>query len=119
MAKYLILIYGDEQQWADMTGPELAKLDQGHVALRAAADTVGATILATHELEPNTAVTLRAGSSGQLSPTDGPFAETKEHIGGFYFIEATDLDEVAALASELYEVYAGHSAVEIRPIRIG
>jgi len=117
MAKYLILIYGDEQQWADMTGPEVAKLDQGHAALRAAARTVGATILATHELEPNTAVTLRAGASGRLSPIDGPFAETKEQVGGFYLIEATGLDEVRALAAELYEVYAGHSAVEIRPIR--
>lgn len=118
MAQYLILIYGDEQQWADMTGAELAKLDQGHTALAAAARTVGATILGTHELEPNTAVTLRAGSSGQLSQTDGPFAETKEQIGGYYLIEATDLDQVTALAGELYEVYAGHSAVEIRPIRI-
>jgi hypothetical protein len=117
MAKYLILIYGDEQQWASMTGPELAKLDQGHVALRAAASTVGATIVATPELEPKTAVTLRAGADGRLSPTDGPFAETKEQVGGYYLIEATDLDEVTALAAELYEVYAGHSAVEIRPIR--
>ena len=117
MAKYLILIYGDEQQWAETTGPELEKLDEGHVAMQAAARTAGATIIATHELEPKTAVTLRAGGNGRLSPVDGPFAETKEQIGGFYLIEASDLDEVTALASGLYEVYAGHSAVEIRPIR--
>ena len=117
MAKYLILIYGDEQQWAEMAGPELEKLDRGHAAMQAAARTAGATIIATHELEPNTAVTLRAGANGRLSPTDGPFAETKEQVGGFYLIEAADLDEVRALAAELYEVYAGHSAVEIRPIR--
>ena len=118
MAKYLILIYGDEQRWADMTRPELDKLDQGHAALRAAARNVGATIVATHELEPKTAVTLRA-TNGRLSPIDGPYAETKEQIGGFYLIEATSLDQVTALAAELYEVYAGHSAVEIRPIRLG
>ena len=117
MASYLILIYGDERQWADMPEPVLAKLDRGHAALRAAANTVGATIVATHELEPNTVVTLRAAANGRLSPTDGPFAETKEQVGGFYLIEATDLDTVTALAGELYEVYAGHSAVEIRPIR--
>jgi hypothetical protein len=117
MAKYLILIYGDQRQWAEMTQPELEKLDRGHVCLRAAARTAGATIVATHELEPNTAVTLRAGANGQLSPTDGPFAETKEQVGGFYLIEAADLEQVTSLASELYEVYAGHSAVEIRPIK--
>jgi hypothetical protein len=117
MAKYLILIYGDEQQWADMSGPELEKLDQGHVALRAAAQTAGATIIASYELEPNTATTLRSNATGRLSPTDGPFAETKEQVGGFYLIEAADHDEVVGLAAHLYEVYAGHSAVEIRPIR--
>ncbi len=117
MAKYLILIYGDEQQWAEMAGPELEKLDQGHEALQAAARTAGATIIATYELEPSTAVTLRAGANRRLSPTDGPFAETKEQVGGFYLIEAANLDEATALAAHLYEVYAGHSAVEIRPIR--
>jgi hypothetical protein len=117
MARFLILIYGDEQQWSTMTEAECEKVDRGHVALRTAARTVGATILATHELEPSTAVTLRAAANGRLSPTDGPFAETKEQVGGFYLIEAADLDQVTALAAELYEVYAGHSAVEIRPIR--
>lgn len=117
MASYLILIYGDEQQWADMTAPEMEKLDQGHIALRAAAGEAGATIVASYELEPKTAITLRAGATGGLSPTDGPFMETKEQVGGFYLIEAADLNEVVGFASLLYEVYAGHSAVEIRPTR--
>jgi hypothetical protein len=117
MAKFLILIYGDEQRWAEMTAPELEKLDQGHVDLRTAARTVGATVIASHELEPKTAVTLRGEPDRRLSPIDGPFAETKEQVGGFYLIEAADLDEVIALAGRLYEVYAGHSAVEIRPIK--
>ena len=56
-------------------------------------------------------------SNGTPLFIDGPFAETKEQVGGFYLIDATDHDEVTALAAELYEVYAGHSAVEIRPIR--
>ena len=82
MARYLMLIHGDEQQWAEMTAPDLEKLDQGHVDLRAAAKSVGATIVASHELEPNTATTLRADANGRLSPIDGPFAETKEQVGG-------------------------------------
>ncbi len=48
--------------------------------------------------------------------TDGPFLETKEALGGFYLLEAADLDEVIGLASLLPEVHAGHSGVEIRPV---
>jgi len=114
MAKYLILIYGDEQQWADMSDSEQQKLNEAHIAFRAAA---GDAVLGGHELEPvSTATTLRADATGRLSPTDGPFLETKEGLGGYYVLEAADLDEVISLAGRLREVYAGHSAVEIRPI---
>ena len=114
MAKYLILIYGDERQWAAMSPQEVEKLGEAHRAFAAAA---GSAILDGKELEPaSIATTLRADAAGQLSVTDGPFLETKEAVGGYYLIEAADLDEVIALASRLYEVTAGHSGVEIRPV---
>ena len=114
MAKYLLLIYGDTQQWEDMPESEMRKIDDGHRAFNAAA---GAAVLGGHELEPApTATTLRADGMGRLSPTDGPFLETKEAVGGYYLIEAADLDEAIALSSRLHEVYAGHSGVEIRPV---
>ena len=109
MAKYLILIYGDEQQWAGMSQRERRELEAGHAAFRAAA---GDRVLDGHELEaPATATTLR------VTTTDGPFLETKEALGGYYLLQAADLDEVIALAGMLPEVLAGHSGVEIRPVR--
>lgn len=76
-------------------------------------------------MEPSaTATSLRAGagaengsgSGGRPSITDGPFLETKEAIGGFYVIEAANLDEAISLASGLAEVAHDHSGVEIRPL---
>jgi hypothetical protein len=114
MAKYLVLIYGDEREWAAMSARERQKLTEGHRALVAAA---GAAVLDTRELEPATvATTLRADAAGRLTVTDGPFLETKEAVGGYYLIEAGDLDEVTGLAARLYEASAGHSGVEIRPV---
>ncbi|MEE4541314.1 YciI family protein [Streptomyces sp. V4-01] len=114
MAKYLVLIYGDERAWASMSDQERQKLGDGHRDLVAAA---GTAVLDTRELEPaSVATTLRTDASGQPTTTDGPFLETKEAVGGYYLIEASDLDEVMGLASRLYEATAGHSGVEIRPV---
>ena len=114
MAKYMILIFGDERQWAAMPPAEQQKLDEGHRAFRAAA---ASAVLAGEELTPAPlATSLRADATGRVSITDGPFLETKEALGGYYLVEADDLDQVIALASQLHEVVAGHSGVEIRPV---
>lgn len=114
MAKYLILIYGDDRQWAAMPAEEVRRLDEAHRAFRAAA---GTAVLDGQELEPApVATSLRTDADGRLAITDGPFLETKEAVGGYYLIEAADLDEVIALTRGLYEVSAGHSGVEIRPV---
>ena len=60
--------------------------------------------------------TLRSNGAGGVFTTDGPFAETKEQVGGFYLLEASGLDEVIKLASMLPEVQVSHSGVEIRPV---
>ncbi|MFI0898428.1 YciI family protein [Streptomyces sp. NPDC020983] len=114
MAKYLVLIYGDEREWDSMSASGRQQLAEGHRALVAAA---GGAVLDTHELEPaSTATTLRTDAAGRPTTTDGPFLETKEAVGGYYLIEASGLDEVTGLASKLYEATAGHSGVEIRPV---
>ena len=116
MSKYMLLIYGDEQRWENMTAQESAEIDAGHVAFQKRA---GDRILASGQLEPSsTATTLRSGGAGSDGPavTDGPFLETKEVLGGFYLLEATDLDEVVALSRELAEVRHEHSGVEIKPL---
>ncbi len=114
MAKYMILIFGDEQQWAAMSPEEGRKIDEAHRAFSAAA---GSAILSGEQLEaPGAAKTLRTDAAGRLAVTDGPFLETKEALGGFYVLEASDLDVVIGLASGLAEVSGGHSWVEIRPV---
>ncbi|MGA5302739.1 YciI family protein [Nucisporomicrobium flavum] len=113
MARYLILIYGDEKQWDAMTPEEWERHGAAHGAFAAAA---GPANLGGAQLQPaSTATSLRAGDSGPV-PTDGPFVETKEVLGGYYLIEAPDLDAAIALASRLPEVAASHSGVEIRPL---
>ncbi|MFE9251044.1 YciI family protein [Streptomyces sp. NPDC007088] len=114
MAKYLLLIYGDEQTWESMSEREQKEVEAGHAAFTAAA---GDAVLAGHELLPTTtATTLRGNPNGRPTPTDGPFIEAKEALGGYYVVEAADLDAAIALAARLPEVAVGHSGVEIRPV---
>ena len=115
VAKYLILIYGDERVWDAMSPQQVEQLDAGHAAFTARA---GTAVLAGGALEStSTATTLRGRVGGRPTPTDGPFLETKEALGGYYLLQAADLDEAIALAGQLPEVAAAHSGVEIRPVR--
>ncbi|SDO71364.1 Uncharacterized conserved protein [Nakamurella panacisegetis] len=116
MAKYLILIYGNEQRWESMTPDQMQRLDAGHRAFHRAAD---GAVLTGAALEPTTTATsLRAGESPENPTiTDGPFLETKEAVGGFYLLEAPDLDAAIALARLLPEVGDDHSGVEVRPLQ--
>jgi len=114
MAKYMILIYGDQQQWDTMTPEEHEALYAAHAAFAASA---GARVLDSAELQPPPmSTTVRSDDGGRIVTTDGPFLETKEVLGGYYVLEAADLDEVLALVPGLQEVHAHHSGVEIRPL---
>ena len=114
MPKYLVLIYGDEQKWAQAS-PEWNQANgEAHRSFIAAA---GAAVLAVNELEPAVmAVTVRSDAAGRRQVTDGPFLETKEVIGGYYLLEAADMDEATALAGRIPEASAPFSGVEVRAI---
>jgi hypothetical protein len=112
--KYLCLVYFDEKdldalstsEWTALTGECLAFGEgirqDGHY-------------LAAEALQPvRTATTLRV-RDGNLSTTDGPFAETKEQLGGFYLIDARDLPEAVRVASRIPPARLG--SIEVRPIR--
>lgn len=73
----------------------------------------GHLVSANRLLPPDAAVTLRV-RNGKVSTTDGPFAETKEHLGGYYVIEARDLNEAIRIAAKIPG--AKHGCVEVRPI---
>ncbi len=115
MAKFLVLIYGDEVRWNAMSADEIRAHDAAHVAFSEAA---GKRIINGEELEsPSKARTVRRRHAARAAAaTDGPFVETKEILGGYYLLEAGDLDEVEALVALLPEVQADHSGVEIRPV---
>jgi len=114
MARYMLLIYGDSAQWEAMTPEQREEHAAAHAAFRTAA---GSRVVGSEELElASVATTMRSGSTGDVLITDGPFLETKEAVGGFYLLEADDLDDVLKLVALLPEVRAGHSGVEIRPV---
>src|SRR3954451_13441839 len=115
MAKYLVLIYGDAHTWAEASEQWQKDNEAGHAAFNAAA---GSAVLGGNELETvDRAVTLRPDSSGRPARTDGPFLETKEVLGGYYLLEAKDMDEAITLAGQIPEASAPTSGVEIRPIK--
>jgi hypothetical protein len=113
MAQYLILIYEDEASWAN-AGQEA--LDQSMKEHTAFAENNAAGLRGGHALQPTgTATSVRKDASGAFTVTDGPFAETKEALGGFYLIEAADLDEAMAVARQVPAPYGG---VEVRPVMV-
>lgn len=115
MAKYLVLIYGDEQKWLSASPEWEEKNARGHAAFNAEA---GRAVVGGNELEGTAkAVSLRGNSSGGFATTDGPFLETKEVLGGYYLLEAPDLDGAVRLAGRIPEASAPFSGVEVRPIK--
>ncbi len=116
MAKYLVLIYGDERRWDERTDADRRELDAAH---RAFVEAAGGAVVAGFELGASSTATSIRGVSGGPVLVDGPFVETREVVGGLYVLEAPDLDGALALAQEVPEVRESHSGVEVRPIISG
>jgi hypothetical protein len=111
MARFLILIYGDDEKWGERTAEQREAVDAAHRAF----NTGG--VVASGELEaPAKAKTIRGFQGERALVTDGPFAEFKEVLGGYYEIEAADLDEAVARASALYENHEPHAHIEVWPL---
>jgi hypothetical protein len=105
--KYLCLVYLDEKRLHELPDEDCVEFDTG---IRKSGH-----CLASEALESvQTATTVRV-REGKVSITDGPFAETKEQLAGFYMIEARDLDEAIRLASRIPPARVG--SIEVRPIR--
>jgi hypothetical protein len=105
--KYLCLVYLSPQEWN--SAPDEACMACGN-QLRASGHLIDGTPL--HPAHTATTVRVR---NGQLSVTDGPFAETKEQLAGFYYIEARDLNEAIQIASKIPPAQFG--SIEVRPTR--
>jgi hypothetical protein len=111
--KYLCLIYQDEKKLNALSERELDELIGDCVAWFDDMQKTGQNILAAPLQSVRTATTVR-NRSGRTSITDGPFAETKEQLGGFALIEARDLNEAIQLASQMPSARIG--CVEVRPL---
>jgi hypothetical protein len=111
VAEYLVLIYEDE---AGYTKPG-AWEEAGTAHAKFGENNAGA-IRGGNALQPtSTSTSIRTDSGGGQTVTDGPFAETKEALGGYYLIEAADLDEAIAIAKQVPTPFGG---VEVRPILV-
>jgi len=111
--QFLLLIYGEEKRWAGYTPEQMGAVTQEYMAF---GKDHAKSIQGGNALEPiSTAKTIRV-RDGKQAVTDGPFAETKEQLGGYYLVEAKDQREAVAIAAKIPG--ARHGAVEVRPIRV-
>ena len=112
--QYMLLIYGEEAGWAALSDEERGRWMQDYQAYTEELRTAGAMV-AGDALQPTSnATTVRVRDGDQLV-TDGPFAETKEQLGGYYLIEAKDLNEAIQIAARIPSAKLG--CIEVRPIQ--
>ncbi len=110
MAQYMILSYEDEAQYAAASPEVLGEVMQAHNDFAAKVEQRGAKILGGNALQSTgTATSVRGGTE----VTDGPFVETKEALGGYYLIDAPDLDAALAVGKLCPARFGG---VEVRPV---
>jgi len=111
--KYLCLIYSDESQWPKMPKAESDQMMAEYMAFGQSIQKSGHYVGGNRLQPTSTASTVRI-RNGKLSTTDGPFAETKEQLGGYYLIEAKDLNEAIQVGAKIPGARVG--SIEVRPI---
>ena len=109
--RYLLLIYSNPAHYETLSEQDMGQLMMAYGKF---SEDFGKQTQGAERLQPTqTATTVRV-RNGDIVTTDGPFAETKEHLGGYYLIEAKDLDEAIAIAAKVPT--AEYGSVEVRPI---
>ena len=114
--KYILLIYSDERQWTEASQDVIEKVLTEHGEYGQAMAKAG-VIRGGAELKPVTTATSIRFSNGTPKTMDGPFAETKEQLGGYYVIEGDNLEQAIHWAEKMPGMTNG--AVEIRPLGVG
>jgi hypothetical protein len=112
--KFLLLLYGDETKWMDMSPEAMQQSVEVWNAFGQELIDAGA-IVAGEALAPTSDATTVRFDQGEVVRTDGPFAETREQLGGFYLLECRDIEEAAAWAAKVPDLGEGGS-VEVRPV---
>ena len=111
--KFMLLLWGDESQWEGMSeedaAADMARWDEYTKELAAAG-----AMVAGEGLQPSAAARILRVENGERVVTDGPFAETKEQLGGFYVIECGSMEEALEWAAKVPSAERG--ATEVRPV---
>ena len=111
--KYLLLIYESEQAFAGLSEAEQGKIFEEYMTYTRGIKKSG-NYIGGEALQPISDATTVRVKNGKTVTTDGPFAETREQLGGFYLVEAKDLDEAIKLAAGIPASRTG--SIEVRPI---
>jgi hypothetical protein len=111
--QYMLLIYGEENLWTSRTEEDLQALYAGYGKLTGELRAQG-KLLAGDELQSIATATTVQVRQGETLVSDGPFAETKEVLGGYYVVEAESLDEAIEWAAKIPDAQDGK--IEIRPV---
>jgi hypothetical protein len=109
--QYMLLIYDDQTKWPQLSEEEYGKVYEEYASVARDKATKHSAQLQGSE----TAKTVRMNGGGEPLVTDGPFAETKETLGGYYLVEADSIDDALALAAKIPSARFGGS-VEVRPV---
>ena len=111
--RYALLIYASEQDWASQTEEQAQAVNQEYMAFTK--DIIDRGLMKGGEaLQPTATATTVRVRDGETLTTDGPFAETKDQLGGFYLVDCMDLDEAIEVAARIPDVRRG--SIEVRPI---
>ncbi|MDQ3370672.1 MAG: YciI family protein [Myxococcota bacterium] len=115
--QYMLLIYNSEKAWETMPEAERTAAFNEYMQFSKDIETSGHMKTGDgNALESVKAATTVRVRDGKVQTTDGPFAETREQLGGYYLIEAKDLDEATQIAARIPDARIGGGGVEIRPI---
>jgi hypothetical protein len=111
--KFLLTIYGEESGWGEASPEEIGQVMAAYEAFGRAAAEAG-VLVGGEGLQPtSTATTVRVRDNETLT-TDGPFAETREQLGGYYLLDCSDLDDALGWAARIPGAQNG--SVEVRPV---
>jgi len=116
MAMYLALLYYDRDHYWDEPPENEYSAEYTEFARRATAAGVMRGGEALHSVAMSTTITLSGGKGGEVMLIDGPYAEAKEVLGGYFVLETADLDEAIGWAAQIPTVWRGNGKIELRPI---
>jgi hypothetical protein len=111
--QYMLLIYDDEQTWGNLSDGERGQIFQAYGAYTEDMRSKG-VFVAGDALQPTSTATTVRERNGDRLVTDGPFAETKEQLGGYYVIEVDSLDDALDWAARIPSAKLG--SIEVRPV---